>query len=494
MVMKFVVLLFFGCAGLAFVLTDARGDSFVEFDYNIFTGTRIRSSLFVQLYDDRPLTTANFLQYVNSNLYNNSLVHRFALDGNNSPFVLQGGGYYPRYIDEPATPLRRSLDPTNVVPTGPAVSGEYNNVPLHSNVKGSLAMALVGNPPNTNSATSQYFFNLQDNTQNLDGAFTVFGQVAGDGMSLIDGYEASNNLYIVNMNPDTNDDGTPDGGPFTQTPIVISGNTFAPLILSRARVVDYLGSGATTDVPPGGLTFANKDAFIDTGTVFTGTGTLTIGVGRTLGVRENYAINRDLINHGFLAPGLSLGVMGVQGNYFQYSDGLLNIQLAGTTVDTEYDRLISSGIAFLAGRLQVSFLNSFAPAIGNSFTVLTAQSIVGGFTSYDLPQLPSGKLWNISQSSIAVTLTVVDDSGDFNKDGVVDSRDYIYWRKTNGTPAAFQLWRNGLGNRSGGVFAAGSTDLSGGLVSGSVPEPSAGFLTLAAVVFFGIMRRRKARA
>src|SRR3954471_15975464 len=251
--MKVVVIVFFSSVGLAFTLTEARGDSFVEFDYNIFSGTRMRSSLFVQLYDDRPLTTANFLQYVNSNLYNNTLMHRFALDGNNAPFVLQGGGYYPQYINEPATPLQKSLNTAQVVPTGATVNGEYNNVLLHNNKKGSLAMSLTGSRPSTNSATSQYFVNLQDNTETLDGAFTVFGQVAGDGMSLIDGYEASNNLYIVNMNPDTNDDGTPDGGPFTQTPIIISGSNFVPLILSRARVVDYFGSGISTDVPPSGL-------------------------------------------------------------------------------------------------------------------------------------------------------------------------------------------------------------------------------------------------
>src|SRR4051812_27399641 len=160
--MKVVVIVFFSSVGLAFTLTEARGDSFVEFDYNIFSGTRMRSSLFVQLFNDRPLTTANFLQYVNGNLYNNTLMHRLALDGNNIPFVLQGGGYYPQYINEPATPLQKSLNPNLAVPAGPPVNGEYNSVPLHSNVKGSLAMALTGNPPNTNSATSQYFFNLND--------------------------------------------------------------------------------------------------------------------------------------------------------------------------------------------------------------------------------------------------------------------------------------------------------------------------------------------
>jgi hypothetical protein len=59
---KLIVILFFSGVGLALTLTEARGDSFVEFDYNISSTTRPRSSIFVELYDDRPLTTANFLQ------------------------------------------------------------------------------------------------------------------------------------------------------------------------------------------------------------------------------------------------------------------------------------------------------------------------------------------------------------------------------------------------------------------------------------------------
>jgi hypothetical protein len=237
------------------------------------------------------------------------------------------------------------------------------------------------------------------------------------------------------------------------------------------------------------LTFSDRDVFIDTGTTITGTGAITVAAGRTLGLRESVALNQSLVNHGTVAPGLSLGVAGVNSTYFQFSDGTLAIDLAGTTVDTQYDRLISSGTAFLAGRLQVSLLNGFSPVVGNSFTVLTAQSIVGGFTSFNLPLLPAGELWNITQSSTAVSLTIVSDAADFNKDGVVDARDYIYWRKTNGTPANYQLWRSTLGSRAGGVSLANGASAGGGLVNGSVPEPSSGFLVLTAGLLMGSLRR-----
>jgi cyclophilin family peptidyl-prolyl cis-trans isomerase len=511
--MKVAVILFFSGVGLAFTLTDARGDSFIEMDYNIFTGTRMRSSLFVQLYDDRPITTSNFLQYVNGNLYNNTLMHQMGVDpSTHIPLILAGGGYYPQYISEPATPLRESLNPNLTVPAGPAINAEYNNVPLHSNVKGSLAMYLTasGNPPtlNANSAQSQYFLNLNDNTQNFDGGYTVFGQVAGDGMSLIDGYEASANLYIVNMNPDTDDNGVGDSGPFGQTPIIISGNTFVPLILNRARVLDYFGTGVTTDVPPSGLTFANKDAFIDTGAVFTDTGSITIGVGRTLGVRENYVINRSVLNHGTLSPGLALGVIGINSTYFQYSDGTLSLQIAGPTVDTQYDKLTSSSTAFLAGKLQISLINGFTPSLGNSFNVLTANSIVGNFNIYDLPSLPSGQAWRIDQTGTAITLTVVE--GDYNRNGVIDAGDYAVWRKQSGATGItaysgadgngdgnvdnkdFTIWRTNLGALGGGIHGAGSD--AGGLAISTVPEPTGGFLLFAASLLVGGYRRRAQRA
>src|SRR5262249_25249435 len=149
--------------------------------------------------------------------------------------------------------------------------------------------------------------------------------------------------------------------------------------------IDYLGTGLTTNVPDGGLTFSTRDAYIDTGTAFTGTGALTIGTGRTLGIREQYSLNRNLANHGTLAPGMQLGAITLQTSYFQYFDGQLNIQLAGTTADTLYDKLNVTGTAFLDGRLSVSFIGGYSPVAGNSYTVLSAGSIVGFFGSYDLP-------------------------------------------------------------------------------------------------------------
>ena len=126
----------------------------------------------VNLYDnDTPATVANFLDYLNNGAYTNSVYHRSA-----PGFVVQGGGF--------------TFDmglPLDTIPTNPAVTNE----PEFSNVRGTIAMAKLGNDPN--SATSQWFFNLADNSANLDGqndGFTVFGEVVGNGMDVIDAIAA----------------------------------------------------------------------------------------------------------------------------------------------------------------------------------------------------------------------------------------------------------------------------------------------------------------
>jgi peptidyl-prolyl cis-trans isomerase A (cyclophilin A) len=73
--------------------------------------------------------------------------------------------------------------PPTAIQTGAAVVNE----PVLSNVRGTISMAKVGG--NANSATSQWFINVSNNAANLDvqnGGFTVFGQVLGNGMEIVD--------------------------------------------------------------------------------------------------------------------------------------------------------------------------------------------------------------------------------------------------------------------------------------------------------------------
>ena len=114
-------------------------------------------SITVHLYDQHtPVTVENFLNYVADGSYDGTVIHR-SVDN----FVLQGGGF------------KFDTD-FEAIETDDAITNE----PELSNVKGTIAMAKLGG--NANSATSQWFFNLKDNSANLDlqnGGFTVFGEV-----------------------------------------------------------------------------------------------------------------------------------------------------------------------------------------------------------------------------------------------------------------------------------------------------------------------------
>ena len=117
----------------------------------------------VELYDSTPVTRANFLRYVIEGSYDYSIFHR-SLPG----FVLQGGGYI----------LRNTTSGVQLqgVPTYAPIVNEFSSD--RSNLFGTIAMAKTAASPN--SATSQWFFNLADNSANLDhqnGGFTVFGHV-----------------------------------------------------------------------------------------------------------------------------------------------------------------------------------------------------------------------------------------------------------------------------------------------------------------------------
>lgn len=133
----------------------------------------------VNLYDrGTPATVANFLAYVNASRYNNAVMHRSV-----SGFVVQGGGF--------------TYQGTNfvTVPQNPAVVNE----PVYSNVRGTIAMAKLSG--SVNSATSQWFINTGNNSANLDvqnGGFTVFGQVTGSGMAVVDAINALQTFNVGN--------------------------------------------------------------------------------------------------------------------------------------------------------------------------------------------------------------------------------------------------------------------------------------------------------
>lgn len=125
-----------------------------------------------------PITTANFLKYVNDGFYSGTLFHRVI-----STFVIQGGGYTKvgsTLTEKPATYAPIALESNNGL----------------SNLRGTIAMARTSMPA---SATSQFFISTVDNSTCLDrgttacdttgNGYAVFGKVTA-GLDVVDAIRA----------------------------------------------------------------------------------------------------------------------------------------------------------------------------------------------------------------------------------------------------------------------------------------------------------------
>lgn len=118
-----------------------------------------------------PVTVENFLGYVKKKHYDGTVFHR-VIDG----FMIQGGGFA---LTDGALVEKAA---------GKGIANESQNG--LKNARGTIAMARKADP---NSATAQFFINVQDNPM-LDypnnGGYAVFGKVV-EGMDVVDKIKAS---------------------------------------------------------------------------------------------------------------------------------------------------------------------------------------------------------------------------------------------------------------------------------------------------------------
>lgn len=114
-----------------------------------------------------PVSTKNFLRYVEDGFYDGTIFHRVMPN-----FMIQGGGF--------TGPMDRKADGLHDPIENEAKNGLKNR-------RGTIAMARTGQP---HSATSQFFINVKDNTNldypSFDGwGYAVFGEVV-EGMDAVD--------------------------------------------------------------------------------------------------------------------------------------------------------------------------------------------------------------------------------------------------------------------------------------------------------------------
>ncbi len=196
-----------------------------------------------------------------------------------------------------------------------------------------------------------------------------------------------------------------------------------------------------------------------------------------------------------LSSGIALPtIMQINGDYTQQSDGILEVDLLDTST---HDSLSLTGSATLAGILNVNEIAGFAPAAGDTFTILTADGGRNGeFDTVNLPAL-SGLQWFVDYGATDVNLSVIF-GADFDGSGTVDGRDFLAWQRGFGLSGQLD---NSSGDADGNGIVDGN-DLKiwqaqygtspGTLLSAlaTVPEPST-LVTVLALLLGQLSKRRQ---
>jgi cyclophilin family peptidyl-prolyl cis-trans isomerase len=336
--------------------------------------------------DAAPNTVANFLSYVESGAYTDSIFHR-SVPG----FVEQAGGFTS------ASTTFTSTSQFTTIPTSAPVSLEYN-LP---NVVGSVAMARTSDP---NSATDQWFVNLVNNSTTLGPGgsdqygYTVFGQVIGNGMQVLNA--------IAALNVDTS-----ESSPFNQLPLG-SNNT---LVRISSVAIDSIDGTVFSDTNGNGVLdsgeqgVAGRTMFVDlhgTGVFQAGDPTATTdssGNYSFTGIAAGtYKVYEELpANVSLTMPSQTVTVAANQtASGVNFAE---QISISGTVFkDTNGDGALSSGETAIAG--QTVFLNidnSGAPDNNNPSTITDANG------KYSFSDLPAGtyKVAVVAPSGTTITTT-----------------------------------------------------------------------------------------
>ena len=201
-------------------------------------------------------------------------------------------------------------------------------------------------------------------------------------------------------------------------------------------------------------------------------------------------VTGSVTNRGIVKPAL----VQVNNSYTQGEDGLLRIEIGGTTPGTEYGRLAVAGGLELNGTFDIVRVGGFVPQPGDTFDILDFGFIHFGFPGVDLnlQSLPAPLQWDSHRLYTDGVLRAIL-PGDYNENGTVDTADYVVWREqlvsnssqtlpNDGTLGVgfddYITWRANFGNTAPtSGFAA------------AIPEPSSALLACILAAFVAVSPR-----
>ncbi|MDB5348932.1 MAG: repeat-associated core domain protein [Planctomycetota bacterium] len=194
---------------------------------------------------------------------------------------------------------------------------------------------------------------------------------------------AGSRIYgdVLNISALTNLAAVSAGGRLT----LRGGALLATAALSNAGAVVVDGTGAlrpTSYTQTSGSTTLSGDGGLGPAAPAAPISVLIQG-GTVLG---NGRLDANVTNAGTVAPGMPLGRLFIRGTYTQTATGVLDLEVGGSTLGLDFDRLDVTSTAALGGTLRVSLVNGFGPHKGQIFDVVAAAAVSGEFATRILPQ------------------------------------------------------------------------------------------------------------
>ena len=375
------------------------------FDNTDVTGTVVRlatslGNIDLEMYDKATQATVqNFVNYVVNKLYDGTVIHRAP----KPTFIIQGGGY---------------VNTAAHIPQGPAVKNQFSAD--RPNVRGTIAMAKLpgtdseGNPipgGGPDSATSEWFINLKDNSDPLNtqnGGYTVFGQVINGTMSTVDAIAA---LPVY--------DATVVSPVFSELPVrnpVAAGEAPAAqdyVYVGTAAVlpeVSLLNVTAVSDRPDVVNTVVNSDGTLS---LFYGgtTGTARVTVTATDPNTGSTASQTFVAGNGELAVQIGSGGVGNSLNFTEADGGTGSISISKGA--SALVRFTGTGLAIAQGKkpglagtvASISGIDGIDTGTGTALTI----KVKGGDNAIDVGGLTTTtplKSLAFKQTRITGTVTV----------------------------------------------------------------------------------------
>ncbi len=109
-------------------------------------------------------------------------------------------------------------------------------------------------------------------------------------------------------------------------------------------------------------------------------------------------------NAGLLAAGNSIGDLDIVGDYIQGTGGVLELEIAG---DLDHDRYFVAGLADLDGILEVNWLGSYSPTVGQEYLFMYASNATADFAGIQSNRSYQYSVVDLGEGLIALKVTAV---------------------------------------------------------------------------------------